>query len=138
MTAMAAPTDGPEIGTGRVWIGKIFLVLALAWFGGVFYFMRPDQPHMTLRPTPVVTLPDGTTHKVYLPSEILGSDAGWVEGVDVKHQYTVGDFVRRPMIKFMIIAIGPIFSGLVGSFLWLAIAEWRVRRRYPSSYESLF
>lgn len=138
MTAMAAPTEGPEIGTGRVWIGKIFLVLALAWFGGVFYVMRPDQPHMALRPTPVITLADGTTHKVYLPSEVFGADAGWFEPVDVKHQYTAWDFMRRPMIRFLIIAVGPIFTALVGAFLWLAVAEWRVRRRYPSSYESLF
>jgi hypothetical protein len=138
MTAMAVPTDGPEIGTGRVWIGKIFLVLALAWFGSVFYIMRPDQPHLARRPTPVITLADGTTHRVYLPSEVFGSNAGWMEDVDVKHEYTAWDFMQRPMIKFLIIAIGPIFTALVGSFLWLAVAEWRVRRRYPSTYESLF
>jgi uncharacterized membrane protein len=130
--------EGPEIGTRRVWIGKIFLVLALAWFGGVFYLMRPDLPHVVPRPTPVITLPDGTTHKVYLPSEILGAEANWVEGVDIKTQYTSWDFMHRPMIRFLIIAVGPIFTALVGAFLWLAIAEWRVRRRYPSTYDSLF
>jgi hypothetical protein len=138
MIAMASMDSGPQIGTGRVWIGKIFLVLALAWFGGVFYFLRPDLPQVEQRPTPIVTLPDGTTHKVYLPAEILGAQANWVEGVDIKTQYTPWDFMRRPIIRFLIIAVGPIFAGLVASFLWLAVAEWRVRRRYPDTYDSLF
>jgi hypothetical protein len=138
MTAMTESTHNPEISAGRVWIGKAFLLLALVWFGGVFYVMRPDQPHIVPRPTPVVTLPDGTTHKVYLPAEILGAEANWVEGVDIRTQYTTWDFMRRPMIRFLIIAVGPIFAALVGSFLWLGIAEWRVRRRYPGTYDSLF
>lgn len=138
MTVMAEFAPGPQMSAGRVWIGKVFLLLALAWFGAVFYVMRPDQPHFTPKPQPVITLPDGTTHKVYLPAEILGAEANWVEGVDVKTQYTAWDFMRRPLIRFLIIAVGPIFTALVGAFLWLAVAEWRVRRRYPSTYDSLF
>jgi hypothetical protein len=34
--------------------------------------------------------------------------------------------------------MGPIFIGIAGAFIYLAIAEWRVRRRYPSTYDSLF
>ena len=68
--------------------------------------MRPDQSHYDPRPTPIIKLPDGTTHKVYLPAEILGAEAGWVEGVDIKTQYTPWDFMRRPLIRFLIIAVG--------------------------------
>jgi hypothetical protein len=138
MTAMSESRLNPEISAGRVWIGKAFLLGALIWFGGVFYFLRPDLPHVEPRPTPVITLPDGTTHKVYLPAEIFGAEANWVEGVDVKTQYTPWDFMRRPIIHFLIIAVGPIFAVLVGAFGWLGIAEWRVRRRYPGAYDSLF
>ncbi len=130
--------DQPPIGSGRNWVGKVFLLLALSWFGAIFYIQRPDLPHVAERPTPVITLPDGTTHKVYLPAEILGAEAGWVEGVDIKTQYTAWDFMRRPIIHFLIVAVGPIFAALMGAFLWLAVAEWRVRRRYPSTYDSLF
>lgn len=137
MTAMSMDA-GPPIGTGRQWIGKIFLALSLSWFGLIFYLQRPDLPHVNPRPTPIVVLPDGTTHKVYLPSEILGAEAGWVEGVNVKTQYTAWDFMRRPIIRFLITAVGPIFLALAGSFLWLGFAEWRVRRRYPNTYDSLF
>jgi hypothetical protein len=133
-----AVDSGPPIGAGRIWAGKIFLVLALSWFGLIFYIQRPDLPHVMPRPTPIVTLPDGTTHKVYLPSEVLGAEAGWVEGVNVKTQYTPWDFMRRPVIRFLIVAMGPIFAGIAGAFIWLAVAEWRVRRRYPSTYDSLF
>jgi hypothetical protein len=138
MTAMAMDRSAPQIGSGRQWIGKIFLLLALSWFGLIFYLQRPDLPHVMPRATPVITLADGTTHKVYLPSEILGAEAGWVEGVDIKTQYTSWDFMRRPIIRFLITAVGPIFAALAGSFIWLGFAEWRVRRRYPSTYDSLF
>jgi hypothetical protein len=46
--------------------------------------------------------------------------------------------MRRPIIHFLIVAVGPIFAALVGAFAWLGIAEWRVRRRYPDTYDSLF
>jgi hypothetical protein len=138
MTLMASMDSGPQIGAGRVWVGKAFLLLALIWFGGAFYVLRPDLPHVEQRPTPVIRLGDGTIHKVYLPAEILGAEANWVEGVDIKTQYTPWDFMRRPIIHFLIIAVGPIFAALVGAFLWLAVAEWRVRRRYPNTYDSLF
>ena len=138
MTMAMDNASGPPIGAGRQWIGKIFLLLALSWFGLMFYLQRPDLPHMIERPTPIVTLPDGTTHRVYLPSEILGAEAGWVEGVDIKTQYTAWDFMRRPMIKFLLTAMGPIFGAIAGAFIWLGVAEWRVRRRYPSNYDSLF
>ncbi len=124
--------ETPDIGTKRSWVGKIFLVLAMAWFGGAFYVMRPDQPHAIPRPTPIVKLPDGTTHVVYLPQEIFGEDAGWVEKVDVKTQYTDSDFMRRPTLRFLIIAVGPIAAAFALSFLWLGIAEFRVRRRYSA------
>jgi len=138
MTAMAAQSSGMQIGTSRPWIGKVFLLLSLSWFGLIFYVQRPDLPHVIPLPTPIVTLPDGTTHVVYLPSEILGAEAGWVEGVNVKTQYTAWDFMRRPIIRFLITAVGPIFAALAGSFLWLGFAEWRVRRLYPNTYDSLF
>jgi hypothetical protein len=119
MTAVSMDS-GPPIGAGRQWIGKIFLLLALSWFGLMFY----------------------------LPSEVLGSEANWVqpidadkywkEGVNIKTQYTSWDFMRRPIIKFLITAMGPIFGAIAGAFIWLGVAEWRVRRRYPSSYDSLF
>ena len=144
--AMAEPT-GPEIGTGRVWIGKIFLVLALSWFGLIFYLQRPDKPHAVPGPTQVIKMDDGKMHKVYLPSQVLGSEADWVQPVDadkvwakdeIKTQYTPWDFMSRPVIRFLIIAVGPIFAALAGSLMWLGFAEWRVRRRYPSTYDSLF
>jgi hypothetical protein len=145
---MAMDASAPPIGAGRQWIGKIFLLLALGWFGLMFYVQRPDQPHIVRRPTPVITLPDGTTHKVYLPSQVLGSEANWVqpidadkywvEGVNIKTQYTTWDFMRRPIIKFLITAMGPIFAAIAGAFIWLGFAEWRVRRRYPNTYDSLF
>ena len=145
---MAVDTQQPQIGSSRPWVGKVFLLLALSWFGLMFYLQRPDQPHVIQRPTPIVVLPDGTTHKVYLPSEVLGSEANWVqpidadkywkEGVNIKTQYTAWDFMRRPIIKFLITAMGPIFGAIAGAFIWLGVAEWRVRRRYPSNYDSLF
>jgi hypothetical protein len=118
------------IGGGRPWVGKAFLLLAFLWFGGSFYVMRPDQHTLVPRPTPIIKLPDGTTHKVYLPEAILGVDAGWIEGVDIKTQYTQWDFMHRPLIRFLIIAVGPILAALAGAFIWLGIAEWRVRRHY--------
>jgi hypothetical protein len=130
VSAVASGQKDFKIGGGTPWIGKAFLLLALIWFGGAFYVMRPDQSHYVPRPTPIIKLPDGTTHKVYLPAEILGAEAGWVEGVDIKTQYTPWDFMRRPLIRFLIIAVGPIFATLAGAFIWLGIAEWRVRRRY--------
>jgi hypothetical protein len=116
-------------------VGRIFLLCALIWFGSVFYVMRPDQPHVVERPTPIVMLPDGP-HKVYLPYEVFGAKAGWVEDIDVKHEYTAWDFMRRPTIRFLIIAVGPIAAALAGSFAVLALSEWRLRRRlgYKSSY----
>ncbi len=128
----------PEIGTSRPWVGKVFLLLAIIWFSSVFYVMRPDHPHLMPRATPIITLPDGTTHKVYLPSEILGAEANWVEGVDIKTQYTQWDFMKRPIIRFLIIAVGPIFLALTGAFAWLGIAEWRVRRRHADFYRSMY
>ena len=133
---MALKLSGFELGTTSPWIGKIFLFFALAWFGSCFYMMRPDQPHLNPRPTPYVTLEDGKRHKVYLPSEVLGAEANWVEGVDVKTEYTEWDFMRRPMIRFLIIAVGPIFATLAIIFAWLGIAEWRVRRRYGITVSS--
>jgi uncharacterized membrane protein len=139
--------SGPPIGAGRNWTGKIFLVLALSWFGLVFYIQRPDLHHLAEKPTPVIKLADGKTYKVYLPSQVLGSEADWVQPIDtdklwakgeLKTQYTTWDFMRRPLIRFLITAMGPIFLAIAGAFLWLAIAEWRVRRRYPSTYDSLF
>ena len=138
---------GPPIGAGRSWAGKIFLVLALSWFALIFYIQRPDLHHLVERPTPVIQMPDGKMHKVYLPSQVLGSEANWVQPIDadkawtkgeLKTQYTYWDFMRRPAIRFLITAMGPIFAGIAGAFIWLAVAEWRVRRRYPSTYDSLF
>ncbi len=133
---MAFKLSGFELGTTTPWIGKIFLFLALTWFGSVFYVMRPDLPHVDPKPTPYVTLEDGKRYKVYLPSEVLGAEANWVEGVDVKTQYTAWEFMHRPMIRFLIIAIGPIFATLTAAFAWLGIAEWRVRRRYGITVSS--
>jgi hypothetical protein len=139
--------SGHPIGAGRNWTGKIFLVLALGWFGLVFYIQRPDLPHLVDQPATVIKLADGKTYKVYTPSQVLGSEANWVQPIDadkvwakgeLKTQYTYWDFMRRPLIRFLITAMGPIFAGIVGAFIWLAIAEWRVRRRYPSTYDSLF
>ena len=142
-----AVDSGPPIGAGRNWTGKIFLVLALSWFGLIFYIERPDLPHAVGQPAQVITLADGKTYKVYTPSQVLGSEANWVQPIDsdkawakgeLKTQYTYWDFMRRPLIRFLITAMGPIFLGIAGAFLYLAIAEWRVRRRYPSNYDSLF
>jgi len=139
--------SGPPIGAGRNWTGKITLVLALSWFGLMFYIQRPDLQHADEQPTQVIKLGDGKTYKVYLPSQVLGSEAGWVQPIDadklwkkgeIQTQYTSWDFMRRPIIRFLITAMGPIFAGIVGAFIWLAVAEWRVRRRYPSTYDSLF
>jgi hypothetical protein len=138
MTVMAVERNGPEISAPRQWTGKIFLVLALAWFGLIFYVQRPDLPHVQPRPTPVVMMEDGKWHKVYLPSEVLGAEAGWVEGVNIKTQYSAWDFMRRPLIHFMIVALGPIITALAGALIYLAVAEWRVRRRYPVVNDSLF
>jgi hypothetical protein len=128
----------PPLSTGRPWVGKVFLLLSLIWFGSVFYIMRPDHPHVVPRPTPVITLPDGTTHRVYLPSEVLGAEAGWVEGVDIRTEYTAWDFMRRPVIRFLIIAVGPIFTALTLAFVWLGVAEAVVRRRYAGLRRSLY
>jgi hypothetical protein len=139
--------SGPPIGAGRNWTGKIFLVLALGWFGLIFYLQRPDLHHLVDKPTTVITLADGKTYKVYTPSQVLGSEADWVQPIDadkvwakgeIKTQYTAWDFMRRPTIRFLITAMGPIFAMIAGAFIWLGIAEWRVRRRYPSTYDSLF
>jgi hypothetical protein len=138
MTVMTTDRPDPQISAPRQWAGKAFLALALAWFGTIFYIQRPDQHHFEPRPTPVIMMDDGKLHKVYLPSEVLGAEAGWVEGVDIKTQYTRGDFMRRPIVHFLIVAMGPIFAVLAGAFIWLGVAEWRVRRRYPSTYDSLF
>jgi hypothetical protein len=142
-----AVDSGPPIGAGRNWTGLITLVLALSWFAGVFYVQRPDLHHLVEKPNTVITLADGKTYKVYTPSQVLGSEADWVQPIDsdkvwgkgeLKTQYTYWDFMRRPLIRFLITAMGPIFLGIAGAFLYLAIAEWRVRRRYPSTYDSLF
>jgi hypothetical protein len=142
-----AMDSGPPIGAGRNWTGKIFLVLALSWFGLIFYLQRPDLPHPMPQPVQVIKMDDGKMHKVYLPSQVLGSEADWVQPIDadkvwakgeVKTQYTAWDFMRRPIIRFLITAMGPIFATIAGAFIWLGIAEWRVRRRYPSTYDSLF
>jgi uncharacterized membrane protein len=142
-----AVDSGPPIGAGRNWTGKIFLVLALSWFGLIFYIQRPDLHHLAEKPSPVIKLADGKTYKVYAPSQVLGSEADWVQPIDsdkvwakgeLKTQYTAWDFMRRPLIRFLITAMGPIFVAIAGAFIWLAIAEWRVRRRYPSTYDSLF
>jgi len=142
-----AVDSGPPIGAGRNWTGKIFLVLALGWFGLIFYIQRPDLHHLVDKPTPVIKMDDGKMHKVYLPSQVLGSEADWVQPIDadkawakgeIQTQYTSWDFMRRPIIRFLITAMGPIFVAIVGAFIWLAVAEWRVRRRYPSTYDSLF
>jgi hypothetical protein len=138
MTVMEMDTQGPEISAPRQWTGKIFLVLALAWFGTVFYIQRPDQHHFEPRPTPVIMMDDGKLHKVYLPSEVLGVQAGWVEGIDIKTQYTGWDFMRRPIVRFLVTALGPILAALAGALIYLAVAEWRVRRRYPVVNDSLF
>jgi hypothetical protein len=146
MTAMSMDA-GPPIGAGRTWVGKIFLALALSWFGLMFYLQRPDQHHLVQLPTPVIKMDDGKMHKVYLPSQVLGSEAGWVQPIDadkhwakgeVQTQYTYWDFMRRPIVRFLVTAMGPIFLAIAGAFAWLGIAEWRVRRRYPSTYDSLF
>jgi hypothetical protein len=129
---MAMSSTG--IGGGREWIGKIFFVVAMLWFGGVFWVLRPDLPHVEPRPTPVVTLPDGTTHKVYLPYEVFGAKAGWVEHIDVKTQYTYAEFLRRPVVKFMAIAIAPPMAMLIGAMSWLFVSEWR-RRRQSAGFE---
>jgi hypothetical protein len=142
MTAMAVERTGPEIkGTPEIsaprqWAGKIFLVLALAWFGLIFYIQRPDQPHIQPRPTPVVMMDDGKWHEVYLPYDDQG--AKWIEGVDIRTQYTAWDFMRRPIIHFLIVAVGPIFAALMGALIYLGVAEWRVRRRNPVVNDSLF
>jgi hypothetical protein len=147
MTMAMDNASGPPMGTGRQWIGKIFLACALSWFGLMFYLQRPDLHHLVERPTPVIKLADGKMHKVYLPSQVLGSEANWVQPIDadkawtkdeIKTQYTAWDFMRRPMIKFLLTAMGPIFAAIAGAFIWLGVAEWRVRRRYPSTYDSLF
>ena len=102
---------------------------------------------MEPQPSTVIKLADGKTYKVYTPSQVLGSEADWVQPIDadkfwakgeLRTQYTSWDFMRRPTIRFLITAMGPIFLAIVGSFIWLAVAEWRVRRRYPSTYDSLF
>ena len=121
----------PRIGGGREWIGKIFFALALLWFGGAFWILRPDLPHVEPRPTPIVDLPDGP-HKVYLPYEVFGEKAGWVEKIDVKTQYTYWDFLRRPVIKFMAVAITPPLLGLIGAMGWLFISD-RLRGRNYSN-----
>ena len=121
----------PSIGGGREWIGKIFFALALLWFGGTFWVLRPDLPHVEPRPTPIVKLPDGN-HKVYLPYEIFGAKAGWVESIDVKHEYTYWDFLRRPVVKFMAIAITPPILGLIGAMGWLFVSERLRRGKYSS------
>lgn len=124
----------PAIGGGRAWIGKIFFVLAMLWFGGVFWVLRPDLPHVDPRPTPIVVLPDGTTHKVYLPDEVFGAKAGWVEPIDVKTQYTYAEFLRRPLVKFMAIAIAPPMAVLIGAMSWLLFSEL-LRRRQSIRFE---
>ena len=144
---MTMDASGPPMSAGRQWIGKIFLALALSWFGLMFYLQRPDLPHVIQPPTPVIKMDDGKMHKVYLPSQVLGTEANWVQPIDadktwtkgeIQTQYTSWDFMRRPMIRFLITAMGPIFAAIAGAFIWLGIAEWRVRRRYPSTYDSLF
>ena len=45
---------------------------------------------------------------------------------------------RKGVMEFLLTAMGPIFAAIAGAFIWLAVAEWRVRRRYPSTYDSLF
>jgi len=114
----------PIAGAGVVWSGLLCAAARSPPCG-----RAPDAGYHAAR---------RTTHKVYLPAEILGAKAGWVEGVDIRTQYTTWDFMRRPIIHFLIVAMGPIFGALMGAFIWLAVAEWRVRRRYPSTYDSLF
>ncbi len=130
MSALALNLSGFEIGAPKPWWGRVFLLLALLWFGGVFYVLRPDLPHAELKPAPYIILEDGKHHRVYLPQAVLGADANWVEGLDVKTEYTPWDFMKRPTIRFLILAVAPILAALVCGFVWLGIAEWRVRRRY--------
>jgi hypothetical protein len=116
------------IGGGREWVGKIFFVLAMLWFGAVFWVMRPDLDHVDPRPTPIVVLPDGTTHKVYLPYEIFGAQAGWVESIDVKTRYSYAEFLRRPLIRFIAVALAPPVAGLIGAMMWLLVSDLLRRR----------
>jgi hypothetical protein len=127
MIAMAEPA----LGTTRPWIGKLFALFGILWFGAVFWVMRPDLPSIEPRPTPILVFPDGTKYKVYLPSEILGAEANWVERVDIQVQYTYWDFMRRPIIRFLMIAMGPPAAVLFGSLAWLGITEFQVRRKLP-------
>ena len=119
----------PQMSMGRNWLGKLFFLAALAWFASVFLVMRPDQPHVDPKPRPVVVLPDGTKHVVYLPYEIFGEQAGWVERIDVKTEYTVRDFLRRPIVEFVLIALGPIVTLVLAALGGLGVADWVGRRR---------
>jgi hypothetical protein len=114
----------PSIGGTREWLGRIFFLLAIGWFGAVFWVMRPDKVHFDPKPAPVVMMPDGKNHRVYLPYEIFGEKAGWAEPVDVKTEYTFQDFLRRPMFRFLIVALGPPAAVLFGSLAGLAISVW--------------
>ena len=53
-------------------------------------------------------------------------------------QYGLLSIHLPAVVKFLITAMGPIFVAIAGSFIWLGISEWRTRRRYPSTYDSLF
>ena len=114
----------PWLGGTREWLGRIFFLLAVGWFGAVFWVMRPDKPHVEPKPTPVVMMPDGKNHHVYLPDEIFGEKAGWVEPVDVKTEYTFRDFMHRPMFRFLIVALGPPATVLFGSLAAIAVSAW--------------
>ena len=128
---MIAMMAEPSLGTTRPWVGKVFALFGIMWFGAVFWVMRPDLPSIEVRPTPVIKLADGKTYKVYLPSEVLGAEANWVERVDVPVEYTYADFMRRPIVRFLMIAMLPIAAVLFGSLAWLAVMEYRVRRMLP-------
>jgi hypothetical protein len=114
----------PALGGTREWLGRIFFLLAIFWFGAVFWVMRPDRPHVDPRPTPVVVMPDGKPHRVYLPYEVFGEKAGWVEPVDVKTEYSFDDFMRRPMFRFLIVALAPPATILFGGLAGVAVSGW--------------
>jgi hypothetical protein len=107
----------------RPWVGKAFLALAAVWFAAMFLIMRPDKLRVMPFPAPTITLPDGTRHKIYQPSEILGAESGWFKPVDYRQQFAYAMFTRGRVIRFIVLAAGLPIGVLVLGLFGLAAVE---------------
>ncbi|GIL37924.1 hypothetical protein [Roseiterribacter gracilis] len=103
--------------------GRVFLLLAMTWFAGSFYVLRPDLD----APTNVVLWPeDGKRHRLYSVRELLGDQTGAKFAPFVEPpEYSFNEFFERPLLKFVSVALLPPLVAVIVSVTWVS---WAARR----------